>query len=306
MPSERLINSCPKHRFVFMSSFKACWNVVSRKGSGKHCRRASRALRMKNGWVDPVTWIATSVLASGYQIGASSIEWHASKVVQLGFQPIDSPCCSRQWPPHKSVHRFDRYNTTEKEKTGWDITCFLRKGERTRPVSSRRIFCTMKIATVFDNSLPVSIIRIQRGIISVDSKNVITSGLSFYRMRQVRARVGSLQHKRPYLHQSTNDAQTSQSQVFKRTSFAGGIEEGIQVQWDMSYRIERISQSACPTSVLVHVPCRNKVRVSLWLATHWRRANALHTRLDAPPLSVGGVSNGYAETISWSKTDMTP
>jgi hypothetical protein len=49
----------------------------------------------------------------------------------------------------------------------------------TRPVSSRRIFCTIKIATVFDNSLPVSIIRMQRGMISVDSKKVITSGLSF-------------------------------------------------------------------------------------------------------------------------------
>lgn len=34
--------------------------------------------------------------------------------------------------------------------------------------------------TVLDSSLPVSIIRKHRGIISVDNKNEITSGLSFY------------------------------------------------------------------------------------------------------------------------------
>jgi hypothetical protein len=37
----------------------------------------------------------------------------------------------------------------------------------------------MKIATVFDNSEPVSIILKQRGIISVERRKLITSELSF-------------------------------------------------------------------------------------------------------------------------------
>lgn len=37
----------------------------------------------------------------------------------------------------------------------------------------------MKIATVFDNSDPVSMIRKHNGMISVDNKKVITSALSF-------------------------------------------------------------------------------------------------------------------------------
>jgi len=46
-------------------------------------------------------------------------------------------------------------------------------------MSSRRIFWTIKIATVFESSDPVSIMRRQSGMISVESKNVMTSALSF-------------------------------------------------------------------------------------------------------------------------------
>lgn len=49
----------------------------------------------------------------------------------------------------------------------------------TNPVSSKRIFWTTNIATVLDNSLPVSMMRRQRGMISVDKRKLITSGLSF-------------------------------------------------------------------------------------------------------------------------------
>ena len=42
-----------------------------------------------------------------------------------------------------------------------------------RPVSSSRIFWTMKIATVFESSLPVSMIRRHSGMISVVKRNVI-------------------------------------------------------------------------------------------------------------------------------------
>ena len=48
------------------------------------------------------------------------------------------------------------------------------------PLSSNSILCTMKVATVFDNSLPLSIIRRQRGIISVLRRKLITSGLSTF------------------------------------------------------------------------------------------------------------------------------
>jgi hypothetical protein len=36
----------------------------------------------------------------------------------------------------------------------------------------------MKVATVLDNSVPLSIIRRHKGIISVDKRKLITSGLS--------------------------------------------------------------------------------------------------------------------------------
>jgi hypothetical protein len=41
--SERLIRSCARHRFVAASSRRTDENVASRRGSGRHCRSASRA-----------------------------------------------------------------------------------------------------------------------------------------------------------------------------------------------------------------------------------------------------------------------
>ena len=49
-----------------------------------------------------------------------------------------------------------------------------------RPVSSSRIFCTMKIATVLLSSDPVSIIRRHSGIISVVNRKLMTSDESFF------------------------------------------------------------------------------------------------------------------------------
>ena len=43
------------------------------------------------------------------------------------------------------------------------------------PVSSRSIFCRMNVATVFESSLPDSMIRRQRGMISVVRRKLITS-----------------------------------------------------------------------------------------------------------------------------------
>lgn len=40
---------------------------------------------------------------------------------------------------------------------------------------SSSIFCTMKVATVLDSSLPISMVRKHRGMISVDKRKFITS-----------------------------------------------------------------------------------------------------------------------------------
>ena len=42
--SERLISSCARHRLVAASSRRTEEKVASRRGSGRHWRRASRAL----------------------------------------------------------------------------------------------------------------------------------------------------------------------------------------------------------------------------------------------------------------------
>lgn len=44
--SDRLTRSCVKHLLVAASSRRTAENVASRSGSGKHCRRASRALAL--------------------------------------------------------------------------------------------------------------------------------------------------------------------------------------------------------------------------------------------------------------------
>jgi hypothetical protein len=41
--------------------------------------------------------------------------------------------------------------------------------------SSSRIFCTMNVATVLDSSLPISMVRRHSGMISVESRKLITS-----------------------------------------------------------------------------------------------------------------------------------
>jgi hypothetical protein len=45
-------------------------------------------------------------------------------------------------------------------------------------MSSSKIFCTINVATVFDNSEPVSMMRKHKGMISVCSKKLITSASS--------------------------------------------------------------------------------------------------------------------------------
>ena len=49
-----------------------------------------------------------------------------------------------------------------------------------KPPSSRRIFCRMKVATVRDSSVPVSMMRRHMGMISVCSRKATTSGSSTF------------------------------------------------------------------------------------------------------------------------------
>jgi hypothetical protein len=69
--------------------------------------------------------------------------------------------------------------------------------------------------TVLDNSDPVSMIRRQSGIISVDKRKLTTSALSFW-------------VKHEYSDKSSDHTQRSQSKVFKRSSFVSTVQEWVQ------------------------------------------------------------------------------
>jgi hypothetical protein len=58
------------------------------------------------------------------------------------------------------------------ERNTHALTPALQRAARTL---SSRIFCTMNVATVLDSSLPISIVRRHSGMISVDSRNAMTS-----------------------------------------------------------------------------------------------------------------------------------
>ena len=47
-----------------------------------------------------------------------------------------------------------------------------------------------------------------------------------------------------------------------------------------------------------NIPCKNKLLVSRWDATHCSSAKALQTRFDACAVSEGGDNRGYMDTIS--------
>ena len=58
------------------------------------------------------------------------------------------------------------------------------------------IFCSMKVATVFESSDPVSMIRRQRGMISVVSKKLITSCSSVFTRAPITPRDVSLRYSK--------------------------------------------------------------------------------------------------------------
>mmetsp|Transcript_18266 Transcript_18266/g.30019 ORF Transcript_18266/g.30019 Transcript_18266/m.30019 type:complete len:200 (-) Transcript_18266:70-669(-) len=125
----------------------------------------------------------------------------------------------------------------------------------------------MKVATVLESSLPVSMIRKQSGIISVVRRKLMTSESSIFTKAPITPRLVSRKY--------------SKGRVLL-TVFKNGYKK----------------RGICAV--------KNSVRVSGWEATHWRRARALQTRLDAWAEREGGDSRGYMESISCRRAAMVP
>mmetsp|Transcript_6416 Transcript_6416/g.9541 ORF Transcript_6416/g.9541 Transcript_6416/m.9541 type:complete len:216 (-) Transcript_6416:153-800(-) len=127
------------------------------------------------------------------------------------------------------------------------------------PFSSVKIFCMIKVATVLDNSEPLSIIRKQSGMISVWMRKSITLVSSAFTRAPITPKEVSLRY--------------SKGLEFERVFRKGYRNSGM---WAF----------------------RNSVRVSGCEAIHCSKAKTLQTLLEATTLSVGGTSKGYTETIS--------
>lgn len=126
------------------------------------------------------------------------------------------------------------------------------------PLSSSKIFCRMKVATVFDNSDPLSMILKHNGIISVVNKNVMTSCSSVLTSAPITPKLVNLKY--------------SNGRVLDDVCKNGYKKSGI-------------------------CACKNADRVSGCDATFCNSANALHTRFDCCAVNVGGVIDGYIFTI---------
>lgn len=104
--SERLINSWARHLLVAASSRRTEENVASRRGSGRHCRRASRAralslsLRLR---VSIKRW-----QVSRLPLTEESIEQHAWEVVRFAAQQVAKPCCWAQSQQRRNARRWHK------------------------------------------------------------------------------------------------------------------------------------------------------------------------------------------------------
>ena len=112
------------------------------------------------------------------------------------------------------------------------------------------------------------------------------------------------------LDQGPNDSEGGQAKVLEGPRLGGRIEKGIEKQRDVCWSTQsqsRANQAGnTPTPCGVDSPARKSPRVSLWDATHCRRANALQTRLEAAAVSWDGLRRGYTEMISCNSDVMTP
>lgn len=106
------------------------------------------------------------------------------------------------------------------------------------------------------------------------------------------------------LDQSANNAEAGQSQVFERSRLGRRVEEGIEEQRNMRCGIGQQSMQTAQQAAkgdcssrsragggvaIRNSPFKNRVRVSLWDATHWSNARALQTRFEAAAVSCDGL-----------------
>ena len=125
----------------------------------------------------------------------------------------------------------------------------------------------IKVATVWDNSVPLSIIRRQRGIISVYNKKLMTSESSILTRAPITPNEVSLKYSKglPLLT------------VLRKGYKNSGM-------WAL----------------------RKCCLVSLWDATHCSRARTLQALFDVFVSKFGGDNCGYTATISCSKAAIVP
>lgn len=90
------------------------------------------------------------------------------------------------------------------------------------------------------------------------------------------------------LDESTDDTQTRKPEVLEWARLGGRVEEGIEIQRDVG--CATLARSLSGGNSTRHVPFRNRVRVSLWEATHCSSASALQTLLEAAAVSCEGLS----------------
>jgi len=135
----------------------------------------------------------------------------------------------------------------------------------------------------FESSEPVSMMRRQRGMISVVRRNSMVGGESDLTSAPMTPR----DVRRRYSNGLDFDV------VFKK----GYKNNGICAKRQNSGSLEDEELSG---------PLRKTSLVSGWEATHWRSARALQTRFEAWGVSSGGFNSGYTLIISCNKVDMTP
>lgn len=125
----------------------------------------------------------------------------------------------------------------------------------------------MKVATVCDSSVPRSIILKQRGMISVYNRKLITSLSSIFTRAPITPRDVSLKY--------------SKGRPLL-TVFKNGYKK----------------RGMCAL--------RKSYLVSLWEATHCKRAKTLQALLEVFVSKLGGDNWGYTDTISCRRADIVP
>ena len=180
--------------------------------------------------------------------------------------PASAPCSPARPPQRSSAPRLRRCSSAPPEgkprRTAGAAhsAAHARPGEALRAgaarrASSRRIFCTMKVATVLESSDPISMVRRQSGIISVESRKLITSvsstcgreclaravgeqgggGLQARRQKGALDRLGG-EGARADLDKGADDAKRGEAQVLEGARLRDSVQERVQEQRDVGCR----------------------------------------------------------------------